>query len=176
MTWKRPGEIRLVIEDEARFWRISDPRRCWRPAPRRPMCDTAIGREYTYAYGAVSPGDGAWDSLILPRGDTECMQIFLDEVSGRHPGDRIVMALDGAGWHRSRSLVAPENMRLLRLPPYSPELNPVENVWDELREKFFGNVVFGAVDAPEAAASPWFGAPRGPPRDHQVDLRMALDN
>jgi transposase len=76
------------------------------------------------------------------------MQIFLDEVSGRHPEDRIVMVLDGAGWHRSKALVVPENMRLLRLPPYSPEPNPVENVWEELREKFFGNVVFDGMDAP----------------------------
>jgi transposase len=77
------------------------------------------------------------------------MRIFLDEASGRHHGDWIVMAFDGAGWRRSKSLVVPENMRLLRLPPYSPELNPVESVWGELREKFFGNAVFDGMDALE---------------------------
>jgi hypothetical protein len=77
------------------------------------------------------------------------MQIFLDEVSGRHPEDRIVMALDGAGRRRSRVLAVPENIGLLRLPQYSPKPNPVENVREELREKFFGNVVFGGMDAPE---------------------------
>jgi len=108
-----------------------------------------ISREYTYAYGAVSIADGQWDSLVLPKGNTRCMQTFLDEVSSRHPGDRIVMALDGAGWHRSASLYVPENMRLLPLPPYSPELNPVENIWEELREKYFGNNVFSNMGALE---------------------------
>jgi hypothetical protein len=138
-----------MFQDEARFGMISDPRRCWCQRPHRPVCRTTIGREYTYAYGAVSVGDGTLDSLVLPRGDTECMQVFLGVVPGRHRGDRIVMALDGAGWHRSAALELPENMRLLPLPPYSPELNPVENLWDELREKFFGNVVFDGMDALE---------------------------
>jgi hypothetical protein len=108
-----------------------------------------LSRKYTYAYGAVSIGDGQWDSLVLPKGNTECMQIFLDEVSLRHPEDRIVMVLDCAGWHRSKALAVPENMKLLYLPPYSPELNPVENIWEELREKFFGNLVFAGMDALE---------------------------
>jgi hypothetical protein len=103
-------------------------------------------REYTYAYGAVSIADGQWGSLILPKGSTKCMQVFLDEVSSRHPGDRIVMALDGAGWHRSASLAVPGNMRL---PPYSPELNPVENTWEELREKSIGNSVFDSMGSLE---------------------------
>jgi len=77
------------------------------------------------------------------------MQTFLDKVSKWHRGDRIAMVLDGAGWHRGRGLAVPENMRLLRLPPYSPELNPAENIRDELREKFFGNVVFDSMDALE---------------------------
>ncbi len=59
------------------------------------------------------------------------------------------MALDGAGWHRSGSLAVPGNMRLLPLPPYSPELNPVENIWEELREKFIGNSVFDSMAALE---------------------------
>jgi transposase len=77
------------------------------------------------------------------------MQLFLSEVSQRHPNERIVMVMDGAGWHRSDALKAPANMYLLRLPPYAPELNPVEHVWDELREKFFHNRVFNSLDALE---------------------------
>jgi Transposase and inactivated derivatives len=77
------------------------------------------------------------------------MQIFLDEISTRYPNDRIVMVLDGAGWHKSKALKIPQNMKLLPLPPYSPELNPVENVWEELREKHFHNRVFSSLDAVE---------------------------
>jgi transposase len=77
------------------------------------------------------------------------MLIFLDEISNRHPADRIVMVLDGAGWHKAGALSVPENMRLLSLPPYAPELNPVEQLWDGLREKSFGNLVFDSIDALE---------------------------
>jgi len=59
------------------------------------------------------------------------------------------MILDGAGWHSSRALITPSNMRLLALPPYAPELNPVEHIWDELREKCFHNKVFDSLDALE---------------------------
>ena len=59
------------------------------------------------------------------------------------------MILDGAGWHKAGTLVVPDNMRLLSLPPYAPELNPVEHIWDELREKSFGNLVFDSLDALE---------------------------
>lgn len=77
------------------------------------------------------------------------MQLFLDEVAERHPNERIVMVSDGAGWHKSQALTLPANLRLLKLPPYSPELNPVEHLWDDLREKSFHNRVFDSLDALE---------------------------
>ena len=138
-----------MFQDEARFGRISDVRRCWAPKPVRPLCQSMLTREYTYAYGAVDVGTGELESLILPQANTVCMQVFLDEVAARHPHAQIVMVMDGASWHRSDSLRAPDNMRILRLPPYAPELNPVEHVWDELREKFFHNLVFDSLDALE---------------------------
>ena len=138
-----------MFQDEARFGRIAHSKRCWCPKPVRPVVPTMVCQQYTYAYGAVSIADGQWDSLILPKANTVCMQIFLDEIASRYPEDRIVMVLDGAGWHRSTKLTVPENMKLLPLPPYSPELNPVENIWDELREKNFHNKVFADIDALE---------------------------
>jgi transposase len=108
-----------------------------------------LTHEYTYVYGAVDVCTGELDSLILPHVNTECMQLFLDEVAARHPQDRIIMVIDGAGWHLSDALKAPENIYLLKLPPYAPELNPIEHVWDELREKFFHNRVFKSLDALE---------------------------
>ena len=147
--WQAEGQLRLMFQDEARFGRVSDTRRCWCPKPIRPLCQAMITQEYVYAYAAVSVADGELDTLILPQVNSNCMQIFLDEVASRHPSDRIILALDGAGWHRSHTLKLPHNLRLLMLPPYSPELNPVENLWDELREKSFHNRVFDSLDALE---------------------------
>ena len=108
-----------------------------------------LTHEYTYVYGAVDVCTGEPGSLILPHVNTERMQLFLNEVSARHPDERIVMVIDGAGWHRSDALHAPGNIHLLRLPPYAPELNPMEHVWDELREKFFHNRAFDSLDTLE---------------------------
>jgi hypothetical protein len=138
-----------MFQDEARFGRIAEVRRCWCPTPLRPLCQALVRQEYTYAYAAVSPRDGHLDTLILPQVNGRCMQVFLDEVAARHSDERIVMVLDRAGWHQSGSLTVPSNLRLLPLPPYSPELNPVEHLWDELREKAFHNRVFHSLDALE---------------------------
>jgi len=138
-----------MFQDEARFGRISDVRRCWAPRPIRPLCQAMLTHEYTYAYGAVDIRTGQMDSLILPHVNSACMQLFLDEVAARYPGEHVVMVIDGAGWHRSNTLQSPPNVRLLFLPPYAPELNPIEHVWDELREKFFHNRVFKSIDALE---------------------------
>lgn len=138
-----------MFEDEARFGRINDPRRCWAPQGVRPEVSVQIVREYTYLLAAASPHDGVLDSLILPEVNAETMSLFLAEVAQRHPGDYIVMVLDGAGWHRARDLLIPENMHLVFLPPYSPELNPMEHVWEEIREKWFPNLVFNSLEAVE---------------------------
>jgi DDE superfamily endonuclease len=124
--------VRVMFEDEARFGRISDPRRCWAPPGVRPEVNTQIVREYEYVYGAVSPPDGVLDTLVLPQVNTEAMGIFLAEVAQRHGDEFILMILDGAGWHKARRLPIPANMRLVSLPPWSPQLNPAEHVWDEV--------------------------------------------
>lgn len=138
-----------MFQDEARFGRISDIRHCWDKKPHRPLVHAMVTQQYTYAYGAVSPIDGRFDSLILPQVNGECMQIFLDEIAARYPNENVVMVLDGAGWHKSQQLELAENMRTVFLPPYSPELNPQEHVWDELREKFFHNRAFDSLEALE---------------------------
>jgi hypothetical protein len=138
-----------MFQDEARFGRINDVRRCWAPKPIRPLCRAMLTHEYSYAYAAVDVDSGELDSLILPSVNTECMQVFLDEIAARHPFDKIVMVLDGAGWHSSQSLKAPANIYLLCLPPYAPELNPVEHLWEELREKYFHNLAFDSMSALE---------------------------
>jgi len=114
--WER-ASVRLMFQDEARFGRINDVRRCWAPRPIRPLCQAMLTHENTYAYAAIEPITGTMDALILPQVNTQCMQIFLNEVSARHPSQNIVMVLDGADWHSSKSLIAPPNMRRLPLPP-----------------------------------------------------------
>lgn len=141
--------VRVMFQDEARFGRISDCRYCWAKFPLRPMVKAMLTHQYVYAYGAVSIADGAFDSLVLPHVNSDCMALFLLEISRRYPNENIVMVLDGAGWHKSQSMTIPDNLRLLPLPPYSPELNPVEHLWDELREKYFHNQVFDSLDALE---------------------------
>ena len=134
--------IRLMFQDEARFGRMVRIRRCWAPAPERPMVDNGYEREFTYVYGAVSPVEGQLDWMICQQMNTERMSQFLAQVSAAHPQDFIVMVVDGASSHVAKDLVIPENIRLHRLPPYSPQLNPQEHLWDEIREKEFPNRVF----------------------------------
>jgi transposase len=136
-----------MFEDEARFGRISDPRRAWAPPGVRPRVAARIVREYSYAYAAVSPHDGVLDSLVLPEVNADTMSLFLAEVTRRHPREFILMVLDGAGWHRAGDLVIPERMRLYSLPARRPELNPTEHVWDELREKWLANRMFDGQEA-----------------------------
>ena len=138
-----------MFQDEARFGRLSDPRRCWAPQGMRPQVSAQLVREFTYAFAAVSPHDGVLDSLVLPEVTAETMSLFLAEVAARHPEDFILMFLDQAGWHKAKALVVPANMRLEWLPPYSPECNPVEHLWDEIREKWFANRLFQGLDAVE---------------------------
>lgn len=90
----------------------------WHKKPMRPVVKAMLTHEYTYAYGAVSPMDGKFDSLVLPQVNGQWMQVFLDEMPQRYSTENIITVLDGAGWHRSRDIKLPENMRLHFLPPY----------------------------------------------------------
>lgn len=146
----RGRPLRVMFMDEGRFGLLPDARSCWAPPGVRPVVPVQIVREYTYAYAAVGPLDGAMDSLIFPTVNTDLMSHFLAFVADRHPTDYVLMVLDGAGWHEgANDLVVPSQMRLLTLPPYSPELDPAEHVWDEVREKRFANRVYQDLEAVE---------------------------
>lgn len=138
-----------MFADEARFGRITEPKRCWSPPNIRPIVPSQVIREYEYVYGAFSPLDGDMDTLILPNMFSQTMDIFLKEISQRHQDEYILMVVDGASSHRANQLIIPDNIHLLILPPYSPELNPSENIWDEIREKWFENCVFKDLSAVE---------------------------
>ncbi len=138
-----------MFQDEARFGRINEPRRCWAPKGIRLDVHLQFVRQYIYAYAAVSPHDGIMDSLILPEVNAEAVSIFLAEVAMRHRDKFILMVMDQAAWHKAHDLVIPENICLLWQPPYSPQCNPVENLWDEIRKKWFPNLVFKSMQAVE---------------------------
>ena len=131
-----------MFQDEARFGRMVRIRRCWAPSPQRPVVANGYVREFVYVYGAVSPIEGELDWMICRQMNTERMGAYLAQVSAAHTQDFMLMIVDGASSHVSKDLPVPENIRLVRLPPYAPELNPQEHVWDELREKEFPNRVF----------------------------------
>ena len=139
--------LRIFFQDEARFGRINHPRRCWARAGIRPVVGQQMVREYTYAYGAFCPQDGASTHFILPAMDGACMTFFLRHVRESFPDDFILMVYDGAPGHSPGVLHVPDHMMLVTLPPYSPELNPSEHIWDDMREKFFGNTVFNSMNA-----------------------------
>lgn len=139
--------LRLMFQDEARFGRMSDPRSCWAPAPLRPMVNLALVREFKYEYATVSPWDGALDYMTADKMNTDSMSSFLKQVGEAHPDEFSVMVLDGASSHKSKDLKVPDNVSLVLLPPYSPELNPAEQVWNRLRKNYFANKVFDSLEA-----------------------------
>ena len=82
----------------------------------------------------------------MPAPDTECFQIFVETVAKKYPKHLILLVVDGAGNHHSDELEIPANIILQPLPPYAPELNPQENIWDEIREKIFKNFALKSMD------------------------------
>jgi transposase len=103
-------------------------------------------REFVYVFAAVCAKLGRLTALILPRANTEMMNLFLEQLAQDFQGYFIILLVDQAGWHRAKGLQVPENIRLLPQPAYSPELNPAEHLWEELREKALPNCSFPSLD------------------------------
>jgi hypothetical protein len=116
------------------------------PPHVRPQVPYQFVREYVYAYAAVAPKEGRITFLILPYSNTEMMNMFLKQISDDFSQYFVLMQVDQASWHSSKDLVIPENIRLIYQPAYSPELNPVEHIWDEIREKHFYNHHYESFD------------------------------
>jgi len=129
--------------DEARVGQKGRLCHRWWLRGRRPpgRCDRRFA--WAYLFAAVEPATGADVALVLPEATTATMGLFLAELAAGLPRDvHAVLVLDRAGWHVSKDLVVPANLTLVHLPPYSPELNPVERVWLHLRERFLPLRVF----------------------------------
>ena len=147
---RRGRRLRIMFVDEARFGRMNRIRPCWAPIGTRPEVAAQLIREYIYLYGAVSPKDGTCVYLIMPISNTACFQVFLEVLARKFARQDILLVLDGAPNHRCSDLAVPNNITLLYLPPYSPELNPKEILWDEIREKVFKNYALKSMDAVRA--------------------------
>ena len=149
--------MRLFFQDEARIGQKGRTAHVWWQRGERPpgLCD----RRFTFAYifAAVEPGTDNAFALVLPYVNTEAMQVFLDRFAATiGDGEHVAMVLDQAGWHGSNGLLVPDNITLVPLPPYSPELNPVERVWLYLKQRFLSHRLLADYDAiVDAAVTAW---------------------
>lgn len=102
--------------------------------------------EWLWLYAAAEPATGESFCLYMPRLDGLCFGIFLEELRAAYPGEEIVLVLDGAPAHRSGKVAWPDGIEGLPLPAYSPELNPAERLFEELRARL-ANGIFSGVEA-----------------------------
>lgn len=129
--------------DEARFGQQGTTTRMWAPRGSRPTAVKQTRYEWVYLYAAVEPATGASVALQAPGINTGTMNVFLEMLAEEiGPTDHAVLIMDQAGWHKARALKVPDNIWILYLPPYSPELNPVERLWAYLRSHYLANRVF----------------------------------
>jgi len=131
--------------------------RQWAKRGTRPRQPADQRYESAYLFGAICPARGTGAALALPYADTDAMQLHLDEIARTvRRGAHAVLLLDRAGWHTTQALAVPRNITLILLPSRSPELNPVENIWQYLRQTWLSNRVFDTYDdIVDAACDAW---------------------
>jgi transposase len=143
--------------DEARFGQKGRVCHRWFTRGQRPpgLCDQRY--TWTHLFAAIQPATGEGFALVLPQVSTTAMNTFLGEFAAMLAEDEhAVMVLDRAGWHRARKLVVPSNITLVWLPPYSPQLDPVERVWLFLRQRHLSQRLLNSYDAiVEALCHAW---------------------
>jgi transposase len=136
-------EVRVYFQDEARFGTQGTITRVWARKGSRPRAVRQNGREWLYVLMAVCAATGTASALLVPALNTAAVNLFLEQFSRElAAGVHAVLIWDGAGFHTGRDLVVPSNVSLIRLPPYSPELNPVENLWHYLRSHHWSNRMY----------------------------------
>ncbi len=143
--------------DEARFGQQGTTTRMWARTGSRPTTVKQTRYEWVYLYAAVEPATGVSVGLQAPNINTGTMNVFLGMLAAElGPQDHAVLIMDQAGWHKARKLVVPDNITILYLPPYSPELNPVERLWAYMRSHSMSNRAYdGHEHLLEASAQAW---------------------
>ena len=136
-------EVRVWFQDEARFGQQGTLTHVWAERGSRPTALKQTEYDFAYLMAAVDPLTGASSALITPTVNTLYMNEHLRFISQEAgPGVHVVLVLDNAGWHIAKELKVPTNLTLLPLPPYSPELNPVERLWSYLKSHYLSNRVY----------------------------------
>ncbi len=168
-----PVMIDVWFQDEARAGQKGMLSRVWARKGSRPRIVRDHRYGYAYLFAAACPEHSVAVGHICDRANTGEMNRHLADISAAVPtGRHAVLVLDGAGWHRSNDLEIPANISLLRLPPYSPELNPMENVFAFLKGNFLANQVFATVDDVRSAiANAWYSFLADPDRIKSITNR-----
>ncbi|MDP4025979.1 IS630 family transposase [Methylobacterium sp. NEAU 140] len=153
----RTKPVEIWFQDEARIGQKGTLAYVWARRGTRPRAVQDTRYTSAYLFGAVCPQRGVGAGLVMPRADTEGLNAHLAEIARSvMPGAHAVLVLDGAGWHTSSALVVPGNISLLMLPPYAPELNPVEMIWQYLRRNKLAHRLYDTYDAiVEACCKAW---------------------
>jgi len=139
--------VEVWFQDEARLGQQGTLTSVWALTGTRPVAVKQTEYEWIYLYASVNPATGESVALLAPSVNTGTMDAHLRMIGEQvGPGRQVVLVLDGAGWHVAKHLRVPDNITLLHLPPYSPELNPVERVWGYLRSHYLSNRVFRDYD------------------------------
>lgn len=121
--------------------------RKWARVGTRPRAPRDTRYKWSYIFGAACPVRGVAAGLVLPYVDAEAMNLHLSEIAKAvAPGAHALLIVDGAGWHKAKALKVPGNITLMKLPPYAPELNPMENVWAYLRANKLAITVFDTYE------------------------------
>ena len=144
-------EKEVFFFDESRFGTHSNVGHGWFKTGERSAVAVKLGFQNFYIYGAVAPRSGVDYSLLLPYVNTASMNFFLRHMSQGLGDKKAFLVLDGAGWHKSKELIVPWNIELVYLPPYSPELNPVERLWEYYKDNIIVNRIYDSLDSLEKA-------------------------
>lgn len=140
--------MEIWFQDEARIGQKNGLVYQWARKGSRPIQPKDQRYASAYIFGAVCPARDTGAALVMPRADSEAMALHLAEISRNiAEGGHGIVVVDKAAWHTARRLEIPDNLSLCFLPPYSPELNPQENIWQYLRQTFLSNRVFDGYDA-----------------------------
>ena len=112
----------------------------WFVKGSRTSVKVKLGFKNFYLYSSLNSNDGKHFTLLLPNVNTDCMNVYLKELSRKIKED-VILIMDGAGWHKSKNLIVPKNIQIVLLPPYCPELNPVERLWRYIKDNVLKNKV-----------------------------------